>query len=78
MRYGCNHHLQQGIYHWARVSAQCDPHSRAHYTALRQHGHSHPRALRGVADRLLAIFVAMLKTDTLYDAARPRRRELAA
>jgi len=78
MRYGCNHHLQQAVYHWARVSPQCDLHSRAHYTALRQHGHPHPRALRGVADRLLAIFVAMLKTDTLYDAARPRRRELAA
>jgi len=78
MRYGCNHRLQHATYHWARVSAQCDPHSRAHYTTLRQHGHSHPRALRGVADRLLAIFVAMLKTDTLYDATRPRRRELAA
>jgi transposase len=78
MRYGCNHHLQQAVYHWARVSAPCDPHSHAHYRALRQHGHAHPRALRGVADRLLAIFVAMLKTDTLYDAARPRRREIAA
>ena len=78
MRYGCNHWLQQAVYHWARVSAQCDAHSRTHYTALRQRGHSHPRALRGVADRLLAILVAMLKTGTLYDTARLRRREIAA
>lgn len=78
MRYGCNHRLQQAVYHWARVSTQCDPHSRAHYTALRQRGHSHPRALRGVADRLLAILVAMLKAGTLYDAARLRRWEIAA
>ena len=77
MRYDCNHWLQQAVYHWARVSAQCDPHSRAHYTALRERGHSHPRALRGIADRLLAILVALLKTGTLYDAARLRRRELA-
>ena len=78
MRDGCNHWLQQAVYHWARVSAQCDAHSRAHYTALRRQGHSHPRALRGVADRLLATFVAMLKAGTLYDPARTRRRELAA
>jgi hypothetical protein len=34
--------------------------------------------VRGVADRLLALLIAMLKSDTLYDAARPRKRELAA
>jgi transposase len=78
MRYGCNHHLQQAVYHWARVSVQRDPHSRAHYAALRLRGQSHPRALRGVADRLLAILVAMLKAGTLYDPARTRRREMAA
>jgi hypothetical protein len=27
---------------------------------------------------LLALLIAMLKSDTLYDAARPRRREMAA
>ena len=78
MRYACNHRLQQAVYHWARVSTQCDAHSRAHYTALRQRGQSHPRAVRGVADRLLALLIAMLKSDTLYDPARPRRREMAA
>ncbi len=78
MRYGGNHRRQQAVYHWARVSTQCDVHSRGHYTALRQRGHSHPRAVRGVADRRLALLIAMLKSDTLSDPARPRRRELAA
>jgi hypothetical protein len=37
---------------------------------LRQLGHSHGRALRGVADRLLAVLVAMLRDQTLYDTTR--------
>ncbi len=78
MRAGCNRRLRQTVYHWARVSVQRDPHSRAHYAALRQQGHRHPRALRGVADRLLALLIAMLRAGTLYDATRPRRREIAA
>jgi hypothetical protein len=35
--------------------------------ALRAKGHSHGRALRGVADRLLAVLIAMLRSGTLYD-----------
>ncbi len=70
MRYACHRRLRQAVYHWARVSVQCDAHSRAHYAALRARGHTHPRALRGVADRLLAVLIAMLKTDSLYDATR--------
>jgi hypothetical protein len=41
------------------------------YAALRAAGHSHGRALRGIADRLLAVLVAVLKTNTPYD---PNRR----
>jgi transposase len=78
IRTACNRRLRQAVYHWARVSTQVDPLSRAHYTALRQRGHSHPRALRGVADRLLAILIAMLRTGTLYDASRRRTQHLAA
>jgi transposase len=70
MRYACHGRLRQAVYHWARVSVQCDPQSRAHYAALRARGHNHPRALRGVADRLLAVLIAMLKTDSLYDPTR--------
>ena len=73
MRRGCDARLRNAFYHWARVSTQVDGHSRAQYAALRQRGHTHGRALRSVADRLLRILVAMLKSATLYDPNRPRR-----
>jgi transposase/transposase IS116/IS110/IS902 family protein len=67
MRRGCNPRLRNALYHWSRVSTQNDPRSKEHYAALRAKGHSHGRALRGVADRLLAVLVAMLRNGTLYD-----------
>lgn len=76
MRYGCNQRLRNAFYHWARSSIQCDPHCRAHYDRLRSRGHGHGRALRGVADRSLAVLVAMLTSRTLYDPE--RRRKIAA
>jgi hypothetical protein len=78
MRSGGKHRPQQAVSHWARVSAQCDAPRRAHYPALRPRGHAHPRAVRGGADRLLALLIALRKRDTRYDAARPRKRVLAA
>ena len=41
--------------------------SRARYEALRKRGHNHARALRSVADRLLAVACAMLTTRTAFD-----------
>jgi transposase len=67
MRRGCNPRLRNALYHWSRVSTQHDPHSKEHYAALRAKGHSHGRALRGVADRLLAVLIAMLRNGTPYD-----------
>jgi transposase len=55
MRYAAHVRLRNTVYHWARVAIQHDPRSRSRYTALRQRGHSHGRALRGVADRLLSV-----------------------
>jgi transposase len=72
MRYGCNTRLRNVLYHWSRVSMQHDERSRQHYHRLRRSGHSHGRALRGVADRLLAVLIAMLKQQAHYD---PQRRE---
>ncbi len=37
------------------------------YTAARARGQSHGRALRGLADRLLRMLMAMLRSRTLYD-----------
>lgn len=67
MRQGCNERLRNALYHWSRVSVICDPKSKARYAALRARGHSHGRALRGIADRWLAVLVSMLRHRTLYD-----------
>lgn len=69
MRQSCNERLRNAVYHWSRVSSQCDERSREHYAQLRSKGHSHGRALRGVADRLLAVLIAMLKNGSPYDPA---------
>jgi hypothetical protein len=74
MRYRCNQRLRNAFYHWARTSIQHDPRSKQHYTRLRQVGHNHGRALRGVADRLLAVLIAMPRTGKTYD---PNRRSVA-
>jgi transposase len=70
MRYGCNLRLRNAVYHWSRVSMQHDTRSREHYHRLRSKGHSHGRALRGLADRLLALLCAMLRSGTAYDPVR--------
>ena len=72
MRRGCSERLRNVMYHWARTSVQHDPLSKHHYARLRQAGHKHARALRGVADRLLAILIAMLRSGQPYDATRRR------
>jgi len=54
MRQACHLRLRTAAYHWARVAIH-DARSRVRYTELRMSGHSHGRALRSVADRLLAV-----------------------
>jgi len=66
MRKACHPRVRDAAYHWARVAAQRDPLSKARYASLRARGHSHGRALRSVADRLLAVACAMLKTGTSF------------
>jgi hypothetical protein len=41
--------------------------SRAKYALLRRRGHSHGRALRSVADRLLNVAPAMLRAGTTFN-----------
>ena len=67
MRYAAHVRLRNTVYHWARVASQRDPRSQARYAALRRRGHSHGRALRGVADRLLALACILLQRQTLFD-----------
>jgi len=66
-RQACHPRLANAVYHWARVAIQHDPKSRAKYAELRRRGHSHGRALRSVADRLLNVACAMLKSGTLFN-----------
>jgi transposase len=77
MRYACNEQLRNALYHWARTSMQNDDRAKQHYAEMRRHGHSHGRALRGLADRNLAMLISMLKSNTLYDAARRGHTALA-
>ncbi len=63
--------LRDAVYHWARVAVQLDAVSKAKYAALRGRGHGHARALRSVADRLLAVACAMLRTQTCYRPPQP-------
>jgi transposase len=67
MRYAAHVRLRNTVYHWARVATQHDPKSRARYAALRKRGHSHGRALRGVADRLLGLACVLLQRQTPFD-----------
>ncbi len=73
MRNGCNQRVREACYHWARLSMQRDEQARQHYRRLRDGGHGHGRALRGVCDRLLSVLMAMLRSGLLYD---PNHRRL--
>jgi transposase len=76
-RYACNKRLENALYHWARVAIQHDEPSRCRYAELRRRGHSHGRALRTVADRLLSVACTLLDHQSLFDPAY-QAREAAA
>src|ERR1019366_3941055 len=67
MRRGCNERLRNALYHWARTSVVWDAKSKKSYAGMRARGHSHGRALRGMADRWLKVLISMLRHGTLYD-----------
>jgi len=66
-RLACNRRLRNALYHWARNAIQKDARIRARYEALRARGQSWARTLRAIADHLLYIACAMLRSGTLYD-----------
>ena len=70
--------LRNACHYMAGVAIQHDRKSRLRYDALRVRGCGHSRALRTVADRLLAVACAMLRDQTLYDPARATREKGAA
>jgi transposase len=74
LRRACSPRLREATYHWSRVASQHDAHTKAHYATLRSKGHTHGRALRGVADRLLKLLISMLTSGEPYDPARRTAR----
>lgn len=72
-RQSCPHRLRTAVYHWARVAVPHDFHSRNRFSAMRQRGHSHARALRSVGSRLICVACAMLQTGELLDPDRVPR-----
>lgn len=67
MRRACNHRVRQAMRQWAFTAVRYDPYAKELYQRLRQRGHRHERALRGVGDRLLTCLAATLRDDALYD-----------
>ncbi|MDE2915524.1 MAG: transposase [Paracoccaceae bacterium] len=67
-RLAAHNRLQDAVYHWAKVALQHDTASRTKYASLRAPGHGHARALRSVADRLLAVACAMLERQTMFNS----------
>jgi transposase len=65
-RTACHPRLRNAVYHWARTAVQHDELAKARYRALRERGKTHGHALRSVADRLLAVLCAMLRSGTTY------------
>jgi transposase len=70
-RHACHSRLANAVYHWARTAVQHDAISRAKYAVLRARGHTHGRALRSVADRLLNVACSMLKAGTTFNPSLP-------
>jgi transposase len=77
-RRACNRRLSNAAFNWGRVAVQHDPVSKAKYEALRARGHSHPRALRSVVDRLLYVACTMLEDGTLFDPSFTEKKNAAA
>ena len=74
MRRGRNKRLRTAVRHWARSAMRADPYGRSLYDAMRARGLGHERALRGLADRLLACLISTLRHDQLYDPEYRARR----
>jgi transposase len=72
MRYARNRRFANAVYHWARVASQHDPYARTYYDRSRARGHTHARATRQLADRLLRVLTAMLRDGTLYELRQPK------
>lgn len=67
-RTACHPRLRNAVYHLARTAVQHDALAQTRYQALRKRGKTHGHALRCVADRMLSVLCAMVRTRTTYEA----------
>lgn len=68
MRRACNPHLRDALHGLVEGGIQNDPWIAAQYAGLRARGHTHGRACRQMADRLLKRLRAMLRERTLWQS----------
>ena len=78
MRRACNSRLRDASFHWARNAIRCDPTAQKHYQELSAKGLPYHRALRSVADRLIARLIAALAADALYQPPPKPKEPIAA
>ena len=74
MRRACSAPLRRVMHLIAGGAVTSDPKFRALYVAARGRGHGHARALRTVADRLLAVMCACLRDGQPFDGERAAGR----
>lgn len=70
MRRACVTALRNACWAMAHTAVCHDPWAKAYHQQLIARGHGHSRALRSVADRLLARLVALLRTHTVWNPTR--------
>ncbi len=70
MRRACSRRLRAAVFHMTNTLIAHDPRAKALYAAHRGRGHTRGHALRAVADRALAMLVAMLRDGRVYDPSR--------
>jgi hypothetical protein len=79
-RYARNKRLADACYLWAFATLTASPGAREFYDRRRANGHTHNRAIRALANRLVGILHGCLKHQTPYDehTAWAHRTQLAA
>ena len=73
LRRAVNPYLRDILYYLADAAMKNDDWARAYYRQARARGQSHPRALRGLGDRILSQLMAMLQQRQCFDPDRRQR-----
>ncbi len=72
MRRAAHRRLRDAVHNWMGIAIRYDERARALYERQRAKGNTYARALRTVADRMLAVLVAALRERRLYDESQRR------